>query len=78
MSFVSKDPSLDLKYKPFTEDQKVKPHFSFKHYYPDVQICTIKTCEKSFCQTGWLVTVEEFTRTDLGKQQFDSSWFSKL
>lgn len=84
MSYISSNspfyspPDLTLKYQPFNVGEKVKPHFNFGNYYHDVKECTIKTCEKGFCQTGWLVTVEEFTRTDLGKQEFDSSWFFKL
>lgn len=70
--------SLKVEHQPFQVGEKVRPHINFKHYYPNVETCTVKTCEKGVSETGWLVTVEEFTRTDLGKQEFASSWFFKI
>jgi hypothetical protein len=70
--------SLELKKQPFEVGEKVRPHHNFKHYYPNVTECTVISCEKGNCQTGWLVRVKEFDNIALGRQEFDSSWFFKL
>ena len=64
--------------QPFQVGEKVRPHVSFRHYYPGITECEVTSCEKGKCDTGWLITVKEFNNKSLGKQEFDSSWFFKI
>lgn len=71
-------PSRIITHPPYKVGEKVRPHYNFKNYYPDITECTIKSCEKGFCESGWLVVVEEFNNPKFGSNVYDSGWFFKL
>lgn len=79
--YLSRDYSpidLTLMNQPFKAGDKVRPHHNFKDYYPGITEVEVTSCEKGFCQSGWMVKVKEFNNTSFGKQEFDSSWFFKI
>jgi len=74
---------MKLLNRPFKIGEIVKPHCNFSRqsglHHTEV---TIRDCFKGFCQSGWLVTIEEWKRGlyegEADYTQYDSEWFSTL
>lgn len=57
----------------FVPGEYARPHYNFRHHYPEaVNDVIIKTVEKGFCESGWLVTICEWPG------QYDQGWFFKI
>ena len=73
---------MKLLNRPFKIGEIIRPHINFsRHGYHNEKEVTVKDCFRGNCETGWLVTIEEWKKNKYGERdydEYDSSWFFRL